>query len=141
MDSRFNNRSWLGLGFWLNHARQDLLHTRYLSRDWLDWENLKNFDEQVILLPREELFSSSHSTIEITLRSHSTIQRNKKIVPIVTTVFIIGEKSFLCHWKESTESFYKQISHNIFVYWCRLLPINSLSLMYFLHTSHNNYDL
>jgi hypothetical protein len=50
---------------------------RYLSRDWLDWENLKNFDEQVILLPREELISS---TINF-------------FVPIVTTVFIIGKKT------------------------------------------------
>ena len=62
----------------LRHLNRYVCHfARYLSRDWLDWENLKNFDEQVILLPREELISSTHSTIEIALRSHSTVQRKK----------------------------------------------------------------
>ena len=78
----------------LRHLNRYVCHfARYLSRDWLDWENLKNFDEQVILLPREELISSTHSTIEIALRSHSTIQRKFFFVPIVTTVFIIGKKT------------------------------------------------
>ena len=66
------------LGEILRHFDRYVCHfARYLSRDWLDRENLKNLDEQVILLPREELISSSHSTIEIALRSHSAIQRNK----------------------------------------------------------------